>query len=271
MKCTHCGFTYDNEPLCPICGTPAPHAEPEQPAFSYEAPPAYTTPPAAPRHYAEKPAAPAAKSAPPSLPKGLLIATLCVLSVIAAALVGNILLQSAVLLHETQPAAHAGYSDAGDIFETEPGEPVGYTDSAVHKVGERFSFNDGAVCLKSVKLTGAVSALDKNLRQAAVTVVLTNTGKRTQSYYWPGFHFDDEAFDDAHFLYSETNMGNREFYALAPGKSLTAVFYYTLPKDNQALRCTVSACGFYGNSTIDADNGDFTATASYQFEIKNVK
>ncbi len=272
MKCTNCGFTYDEESICPICGTPAPHTEPTEPAPLFEGSGFSAPATASPRHVAPKAEPPAVKSAPQPIPKGLLIATLCVLSVTAAALIGNAFLQSAVLLRDSRRASESSYNETiGDVFETEPSDPANYADNAVHKVGESFSFNGGTVCLKSIKLTGAASALDKNARQAACTVVIANAGKRTQSFYWPGFHFTDEAFDEAHFLYSETDQGNKEFFTLAPGKSLTAVYYYTLPKDNQKLRCNVSACGFFGETTVEADNSDFTVNVTYEFETKNVK
>lgn len=272
MKCTHCGFTYDNEPVCPICGTPAPYAATEHTAYRPQ--------PTAPRHAQAAPSAlPKTKEAAPkaaAVPKGLLIAALCVLSVIAAALLAGAFMQALTLAHTLRGAAPNSYSEWSEVVNDSdfPDKDIAakaFDDNTVRKVGEAYAFEDGALCLKSVKLTGAVSALDKNARQMACTVVLTNTGKRTQSYYWPGFSFDDSAFDEANYLYSETDQGSKEFFTLAPGKSLTAVFYYRLPKDSQTLRCTVSVCGFYGDSTVEADSGDFTAAATYQFETKNVK
>ena len=101
MKCVYCGFTYDDEPVCPICGTPAPSREEYMPQYDYDynsydpntqAPPpvsdAYTrqAPPvmSEPAAYREPSKPRHAKKSPPG---GLEIAAFCVLSVIAAALV----------------------------------------------------------------------------------------------------------------------------------------------------------------------------------------
>ena len=85
MKCTYCGFSYDNEAKCPICGTPAP----QQPAPTPEKPePQPFLPPVQPPSGdAPKAPSPAASPAREDSGKGLRIATLCVLGVIASALI----------------------------------------------------------------------------------------------------------------------------------------------------------------------------------------
>lgn len=37
MKCSYCGFTYDDEAACPICGTPAPQPQ-GMPMYAYPEP-----------------------------------------------------------------------------------------------------------------------------------------------------------------------------------------------------------------------------------------
>ena len=133
MKCVYCGFTYDDEPVCPICGTPAPSREEYIPQYDYnynsyepnmQAPPPAngTFPQQAPPVMSEQPvySAPSkprhAKKSPPG---GLEIAAFCVLSVIAAALVYISVIQTIGVFsnpnHEKPSVTeHIRYSPATD-------------------------------------------------------------------------------------------------------------------------------------------------------------
>ena len=85
MKCTHCGFTYEEEAVCPICGTPAPYREtvPEEPYFDLNINEAAAVPDTNPQPSAQQePSAPVSNRSA----KGLQIAALCILAFIAAVL-----------------------------------------------------------------------------------------------------------------------------------------------------------------------------------------
>ena len=113
MKCSYCGFTYDDELVCPICGTPAAPSEQTasfapQPAPTVQAPVSASSPCVEPDiEENKKPVA--AKSG-----KGLKIAALCVLSVIAAALVANVAIQAFSLSAELKH-----YRKSADVMDRE--------------------------------------------------------------------------------------------------------------------------------------------------------
>ena len=192
MKCTYCGFSYDNEAKCPICGTPAP----QQPAPTPEKPePQPFLPPVQPPSGdAPKAPSPAASPAREDSGKGLRIATLCVLGVIASALIYLCLVMTfSYSLERGFESTAKEWSEDYDTFDAFGvpdndmlnAEPKVFTDSAVHTLGENYRFDCGAIAVKSVTLTGAKPLLDKTVQQTAFTVVVTNTGKEAQYYDAP--------------------------------------------------------------------------------------
>ena len=299
MKCSNCGFTYDNEAVCPICGVPAYPAEQTAPYYMAAEPVIGNT--GIPETPARKTTddAPKAKKEPAAAKsgKGLKIATLCVLAVIAAALVANVVLQAVSLSAElryykktakvmdSQTELYDNYSNllksydnlangkSGFKYDEPDGNdyiaPKIFNDSAVRKIGEEYSFDYGSVSLQSVKLTGAAS-LDSSKQQAAFTVTFKNTTEKTLFYTYPMFSAGDTDFDEKNYLFAE--FGSEEAYCiLKPGETSTAVFYYSLPKENQKLDCSIHIYCMGENEDSDGSEYEFSAHTAYEFETKDVK
>lgn len=276
MKCTYCGFSYDNEAKCPICGTPAP----QQPAPTPEKPePQPFLPPVQPPSGdAPKAPAPAASPAREASGKGLRIATLCVLGVIASALIYLCLVMTfSYSLERGFESTAKEWSEDYDTFDAFGvpdndmlnAEPKVFTDSAVHTLGENYRFDCGAIAVKSVTLTGAKPLLDKTVQQTAFTVVVTNTGKEAQYYDAPTLTVGDSVFNDEHFLYSENN-GKEEPFLLHAGESLTAVYYYNLPKDGAALDVVLTVYCAGEDGIYDDSDGEFSASTTYRIDTKKI-
>ncbi len=111
MKCVKCGFSCDDETICPICGTPvAPVKGPDFPYRARHAAPQYTPPCPPPIQQFRQPPAPKEplppKPARKKTPDGLRIAFLCVLSVIAAALVYIAVIQTIGVCRESDRGEH---------------------------------------------------------------------------------------------------------------------------------------------------------------------
>lgn len=122
MKCVKCGFSCDDETICPICGTPVKSVkEPDPPYKARHAAPQYTPPCAPPVQQFRQPPAPK-EPLPPKpeskkTPDGIRIAFLCVLSVIAAALVYIAVIQTIGVCRETDRGEHKSSSY---VSETKP-------------------------------------------------------------------------------------------------------------------------------------------------------
>ena len=281
MKCSYCGFTYDDELVCPICGTPAAPSEQTasfapQPAPTVQAPVSASSPCVEPDiEENKKPAA--AKSG-----KGLKIAALCVLSVIAAALVANVAIQafslSAELKHYRKSADVMDrekelYDNSFKLVESEPDYDFDDSDSdgsglseksdnTVHKVGESYDFGSGVITLKSVRVSQKTANFDSTKQQVAFFVEVTNNTNSSQIYEIPsltlGEKLDAEAFAFAEF----NNSGEDVAYSFDPGESCSAVFYYNLPTENQTLNVTVST---------ESQNYTCFVETKYTLETKDIK
>ena len=281
MKCSYCGFTYDDEPVCPICGTPSASLEQPvpftpQPAPTVQAPVSASSPCVEPDiEENKKPAA--AKSG-----KGLKIAALCVLSVIAAALVANVAIQafslSAELKHYRKSADVMDrekelYDKSFKLVESEPDYDFDDSDSdgsglseksdnTVHKVGESYDFGSGVITLKSVRVSQKTANFDSTKQQVAFFVEVTNNTNSSQVYEIPsltlGEKLDAEAFAFAEF----NNSGEDVAYSFDPGESCSAVFYYNLPTENQTLNVTVST---------ESKNYTCFVETKYTLETKDIK
>ena len=298
MKCTYCGFTYDDEPICPICGTPAAPVEQPVPFTPQPAPTVQRTVQVnAPAPVPEKKRAPKKKKKPVPVKggKGLRIATFCVLSVIAAALVSGVVIQalsmSAELKHYKKAsevmdsqkkyydenAKYYGILDklSGDNGKVEFDEPDGsdyiapksFSDGTVRKVGETYTFDYGTLTLKSVKPVSEMAA-DSTKQMAALTLTVTNTTDKKLSFIHPKLSVGDTEFDGENYLFSES--GSNEF-SLNSGESASFVFYYKLPKENQKLDCNIAVYSMGENGVSDGSEYEFSAAVLYQFETKDVK
>lgn len=281
MKCSYCGFTYDDELVCPICGTPA--AQAEQPA-PFTPQPAPTVQSAVPASSPEPAVKNKKKPAPAKKGKGLKIATFCVLSVIAAALVANVAIQafslSAELKHYRKSAEIMDkekelYDKSFSLVESKPDIDSDYdgsdsgensfsekSDNKVHKVGESYDFGSGMITLKSVRVSQKTSNFDSAKQQVAFLVEVTNNTNSSQQYEIPsltlGEKTDTEAFAFAEF----NNSGDDVAYSLAPGESCSAVFCYNLPTENQTLNVTVST---------EIQSGNCRVETVYSLETKDIK
>ena len=275
LKCSHCGFTYDDEAICPICGTPAPRVEPigmepiEEEPIPYYTPAHAAAPAAAPsRPKAARHAAP--QPARLSRPKGLRIATFCVLAVIAAALVFNTVMQSAAVIREqkrdkqisellglSDPSSAAGKENSGDMLNEM------FEDVVTHKIGEGFDFTKGTVSLKSVTVTKTKSTFDAKQRQVAFTIEVVNSTKETQHYAPPKIRVGNDDYDKAHYLFSEASVRtDKQSCEVAPGKKLLSVCYYNLPNDNRSVSATVILFG---------DDMQYSVYSTYTLALNAIK
>lgn len=271
MKCTHCGFTYDEETICPICGTPAP----------VEAPRAESTvPPAAAQTQPQTPAPRTFRAQSPSAPrhsdrqterqsggKGLRIATLCVLAVIACALILVTIIQAVALLrgqgHEEpnrQPAETIPLSSAPGTLPTDT-EYI--TDKNIRRVGDSFDFGKGTVTLKSVTVTREKSTFSSKTQQVGFLLEINNNTKKEQNYDAPGMTLGSSGYDAEHYAFAEFSLDQSSgSCTLQPGKSYYAMYYYNLPKENPETTAQVYV---FGNS------GSYTAATVYSLDLGTVQ
>ena len=303
MKCSNCGFTYDNEAVCPICGVPAYPAEQAAPYYMAAEPVIGNTgiPETPARQTADD--APKAKKEPVAAKsgKGLKIATLCVLAVIAATLIASVVFQilafslerkyydkameamdrdeqlyddlNKISPNEFLPNLYSDLIDPTDFEEPDGNDyiaPKTFTDSAIRKTGEAYDFEYGSITLQSIKLTGA-SGLDKNKQTAAFTVTVKNTTDQTLKYLYPSFSVGDNDFDSENYLYDEYENGEGSSVTIQPNQTLTAVYYYSLPKENQTLDCSIHIYCMGENEDSDGSEYEFSAHTAYEFETKDVK
>lgn len=298
MKCNNCGFTYDNEPVCPICGTPAAPLEQKAP-FAPQPAPTVQAPIPAPSPCVEPDIEESKKPAAAKSGKGLKIAALCVLSVIAAALVANVAIQavslSAELKHYKKTAEltdkqqklldeslkyseyfNNNYSNNNFIDDSFSGdesygrdyiEPKRFTDGTIRKVGETFIFDYGTLTLKSIKPMSEM-AVDNTKQIAALTLTVTNTTEKKLCYIHPNLSIGDTEFDGENFLFYES--GSNDF-SLNSGESASLVFYYKLPKENKKLDCNIDVYSTGENGVSDGSEYEFSAAVLYEFETKDVK
>ncbi len=304
MKCSNCGFTYDDEKVCPICGTPAqnaPSAPENNPYSAPAAPPAEApVPPEPPRH---EPPAPKKRS------KGMMIALVCGVSVIAACMLVNTvtsivtsisraekdkkrdktidrvtdvvndlldLYDSADKLGLLNDVFSGATSDEGffGMSKDASGELINsdesidmmahdtITDNKTHAIGESCDLGKGTLTLKSAAVSQTASNYDSNLQQVKFTVEITNTGDKAQSYSYPYFTINDEAFDESHYAFTEYR--NDDPTSTSPGETLTAFIYYNLPKNSADLNCKVAFFGSEGESYYEA-------STNYAFNAQDVK
>lgn len=273
MKCTHCGFTYDEETICPICGTPAP----------VEAPRAESTVPSAAAQTQTQPRTPAPRTfraQSPSAPrhsdrqterqtggKGLRIATLCVLAVIACALIFVTILQAVALLRgqgreepNRQPAETIPLSSAP---VTLPTDTEYITDKNIRRVGDSFDFGKGTVTLKSVTVTREKSTFSSKTQQVGFLLEINNNTKKEQNYDAPGMTLGSSGYDAEHYAFAEFSLDQSSgSCTLQPGKSYYAMYYYNLPKDNPETTAQVYV---FGNS------GSYTAATVYSLDLGTVQ
>lgn len=271
MKCTHCGFTYDEETICPICGTPAP----------VEAPRAESTvPPAAAQTQPRTPAPRTFRAQSPSAPrhsdrqterqtggKGLRIATLCVLAVIACALILVTILQAVALLRgqgreepNRQPTETIPLSSAPGTLPTDT-EYI--TDKNIRRVGDSFDFGKGTVTLKSVTVTREKSTFSSKTQQVGFLLEINNNTKKEQNYDAPGMTLGSSGYDAEHYAFAEFSLDQSSgSCTLQPGKSYYAMYYYNLPKDNPETTAQVYV---FGNS------GSYTAATVYSLDLGTVQ
>ena len=276
MKCTHCGFTYDDERICPICGTPAPAEE----VRTESAVPPFAAPPltAAPAP-AARPVRPSAPAAPrhaerSSGSKGLRIATLCVLAVIAFSLILVALLQSISLFRSQrqkelfrQLAAPPTQPSQTDPLSTEPDSPVTdmkyITDKNIRRVGESFDFGRGVVALKSVTVTREKSTFSSKTQQVGFLLQIYNNTNQAQEYDAPCMTLGNSSYDAAHYAFAEFSLDQSSgSCTVQPGKSYYAMYYYNLPKENPETTAQVYV---FGNS------GSYTAATVYSLDLGSVQ
>lgn len=257
MKCTHCGFTYEEETVCPICGTPAPCPEtaPEEP-------------------FLEMTGAPAAEPQPPEPPAPaphrqagrMQIAILCVLAAIAALLLYLAVLGSVAFAwmlsdygywYDTwEGSGNSGYA------EPAPQKPDVNNDGTVYKIGEPYDFGSGTLTLKGAAVVKPKASFDATQRLVAFTVEINNTTKQEQLYHAPEFVLGSSDFDASHFAFSEFSAnGDGEYVSFQPGETYAAVFYYNLPNEKQTLLATVFA-------ESDATGA---ASAAYNISLADIK
>lgn len=276
MKCTHCGFTYDEETICPICGTPAPV---EAPRAESTVPPAAAQPqtqtPAsrtpAPRTFrAQSPSAPRHSDRQTERQtggKGLRIATLCVLAVIACALILVTIIQAVALLrgqkHEEpnrQPTETIPLSSAP---VTLPTDTEYITDKNIRRVGDSFDFGKGTVTLKSVTVTREKSTFSSKTQQVGFLLEINNNTKKEQNYDAPGMTLGSSGYDAEHYAFAEFSLDQSSgSCTLQPGKSYYAMYYYNLPKENPETTAQVYV---FGNS------GSYTAATVYSLDLGTVQ
>ncbi len=278
MKCTHCGFTYDEETICPICGTPAPA---EAPRAESTVPPAAAQTQTQPRTPASRTPAPRTfRAAAPSAPrhsdrqterqtggKGLRIATLCVLAVIACALILVTILQAVALLRgqgreepNRQPTETIPLSSAPNTLPTDT-EYI--TDKNIRRVGDSFDFGKGTVTLKSVTVTREKSTFSSKTQQVGFLLEINNNTKKEQNYDAPGMTLGSSGYDAEHYAFAEFSLDQSSgSCTLQPGKSYYAMYYYNLPKENPETTAQVYV---FGNS------GSYTAATVYSLDLGTVQ
>ena len=278
MKCTHCGFTYDEETICPICGTPAPveaprvestvpptaaqtQTQPRTPASRTPAPRTFRAQsPSAPRHSDRQ-------TERPSGGKGLRIATLCVLAVIACALIFVTIIQAVALLRgqkreepDRQPAETIPLSSAPGTLPTDT-EYI--TDKNIRRVGDSFDFGKGTVTLKSVTVTREKSTFSSKTQQVGFLLEINNNTKKEQNYDAPGMTLGSSGYDAEHYAFAEFSLDQSSgSCTLQPGKSYYAMYYYNLPKENPETTAQVYV---FGNS------GSYTAATVYSLDLGTVQ
>lgn len=274
MKCTHCGFTYDEETICPICGTPAPVEAPRAestvpPAAAQTQTPASRTP--APRTFrAQSPSAPRhsdRQTERQSGGKGLRIATLCVLAVIACALILVTIIQAVALLRgqgreepNRQPAETIPLSSAPGTLPT---DTEYLTDKNIRRVGDSFDFGKGTVTLKSVTVTREKSTFSSKTQQVGFLLEINNNTKKEQNYDAPGMTLGSSGYDAEHYAFAEFSLDQSSgSCTLQPGKSYYAMYYYNLPKENPETTAQVYV---FGNS------GSYTAATVYSLDLGTVQ
>lgn len=267
MKCTHCGFTYDEETICPICGTPAPV---EAPRAESTVPPAAAQTPAPRTFRAQSPSAPRHSDRQTERQtggKGLRIATLCVLAVIACALIFVTILQAVALLRgqgreepNRQPTETIPLSSAPGTLPTDT-EYI--TDKNIRRVGDSFDFGKGTVTLKSVTVTREKSTFSSKTQQVGFLLEINNNTKKEQNYDAPGMTLGSSGYDAEHYAFAEFSLDQSSgSCTLQPGKSYYAMYYYNLPKENPETTAQVYV---FGNS------GSYTAATVYSLDLGTVQ
>lgn len=262
MKCTHCGFSYEEETVCPICGTPAPYSEtpPEEPYFEMTD----ATPTAA----AAEPQPPQQPELSASVPHRhvgkLQIAILCLLSAIAALLLYLAVLGSVAFAWMQSDYLYDTWDDPGNTGYAEKSmqDPNVLNDGTVHKIGEPYDFGSGVITLKGAAVIKPKASFDASQRLVAFTVEVSNNTKQVQLYHAPEFVLGSSDFDASHFAFSEFSIaGDEASVSFQPGETYAAVFYYNLPNEKQTLLATVLASG----------DAAWDASAVYNIALGDIK
>jgi hypothetical protein len=199
--------------------------------------------------------------------KGLRIATLCVLAVIACALILVTIIQAVALLrgqgHEEpnrQPAETIPLSSAPGTLPTDT-EYI--TDKNIRRVGDSFDFGKGTVTLKSVTVTREKSTFSSKTQQVGFLLEINNNTKKEQNYDAPGMTLGSSGYDAEHYAFAEFSLDQSSgSCTLQPGKSYYAMYYYNLPKENPE---TTAQLYVFGNS------GSYTAATVYSLDLGTVQ
>ena len=295
MKCSNCGFVYDDEPECPICGTSVqPEEETPNP---YREPEAAAAPPVPPA-----PAVPPVPPVPPKRPKALMILLVCFVGVISVCTLYHTVfdivykISHAEKLREREKAAdrvtkltnnmldtiespefwqslmnnafakntpdfsfdYNDYLDKFDLPRKGLDEMLSaeeeLSDGKTRKLGEAYDFGKGTLTLTKAEVVQESFGFDAAQQLVAFSVTVTNNTKTAQNYESLSLTVGDEAFDREHYKFEESGFDESEvFNAVAPGASVSAVYYYSLPKDTQTFKCkaTVSDSGMQYSASAD--------------------
>lgn len=294
MKCTTCGFDYEGEPICPICGTLAPQKEtpvpPVHTAFTEENP------------YLSQPNAPTPKSTlptPPVLPRSnrehhhkpsraLMIVLVILLSVTMAAscvtavfttmnyfqnknasdffgMVNN-LIETAKNYFKNGDFSDFADSDIlselyDDEYSAESERNYEYIDDDTDRtINDPFDFRYGTITAISSAATGKTALNDSDMIQYAFTFELKNSTEKKITYVFPYLWIED-----CTELYSESSVetaydGNK--IILDAGDSTTIVYYFNVPKSKVSVQ-------------IDCDIEDmkstFCANTAFVIELPSVQ
>lgn len=271
MKCTTCGFDYEREPVCPICGALTPQKEmpasPAGTAFAEKNP--YLTPPNTPTPKFTPPTLPI-PPIPPHPNKGnhrkpsraLMIVLVCLLSVTTAAScitavfttmnycqnknvsdffgMVNKLIETAKDYYKN--GDFNGFSDSdilsglyGDDYLAEPETNYEYIDDDTNrKINDTFDFQYGTITAVSAAATGKTALDGSDMVQYAFTFELKNTTEKKITYVFPYLWIED-----CTQLYYETNVETAydgDEIILDAGKSATLVYYFNVPKSKVSVQ-----------------------------------
>ena len=292
MKCTTCGFEYEREPVCPICGTRAPQEEtpvspPVSRAFAGENP-YFTksnapTPPSPPTSPPPKRAYPAPPTPPQSNKnhhrepsRSFKIVLICLLVItMAASCVSAVftimnysqnkkisnffdIVNSMAGMNMDDYGDFSGLYDDGYLDNLENDADY-IDDTTTRKIGDTFDFEYGTITAVSAAATGKEALNDSDMVQYAFTFELKNTTDKRHRYIpyiW---------MDNCTELYSESTVKadyDETAISLEAGNSATVVFYFNVPKS----KTTISA-----DCDIEDTQSIFWAHTVFEFDLTKSK